>query len=70
LGALRPYFFQHPAIKFVKFVCHKEDFSNFVSGEHSDISLYYFVIAHYKDTKNIANNQIIRQLFFIELTLK
>ena len=53
----------------MKFVCHKENFSNFVFGEHSDYCLYYFVIEHYKGTTIFANHQIYRQLYFIELTL-
>ncbi|MCR4920418.1 MAG: hypothetical protein K5945_01740, partial [Bacteroidaceae bacterium] len=54
---------------FVKFVCHKENFCNFVFGEHSDYCLYYFVIEHYKGTTIFANHQIYRQLYFVELTL-
>ena len=53
----------------MKFVCHKENFCNFVFGEHSDYCLYYFVIEHYKGTTIFANHQIYRQLYFIELTL-
>ena len=53
----------------MKFVGHKENFCNFVFGEHSDYCLYYFVIEHYKGTTIFANHQIYRQLYFIELTL-
>ena len=62
----------------MKFVCHKENFCNFVFGvppapdqreEHSDYCLYYFVIEHYKGTTIFANHQIYRQLYFIEFTL-
>src|SRR5574344_71007 len=57
-------FFQHTAINFVKFVCHKENFCNFVGGEHAIISCILLVIQHYKDTKIITNHQIIRRLYF------
>ena len=53
----------------MKFVCHKENFCNFVFGEHSDYCLYYFVIEHYKGTTIFSNHQIYRQLYFVELTL-
>ena len=53
----------------MKFVCHKENISNFVFGEHSDYCLYYFVIEHYNGTIVFVNYQNYRQLYFVELTL-
>ena len=50
-------FFQQTAINFVKLVCHKENFCNFVRGEHAIITCILFVFRHYKDT---ANHRIIR----------
>ena len=57
-------FIQQTAKNFVKFICHKENFSNFVLGEHSEYCLYNFVIQHYKGTTIFANHQIFRQLYF------
>ena len=62
----------------MKFICHKENFSNFVFGvppaperseEHSDYCLYNFMFEHYKGTTIFANHQIFRQLNYVELTL-
>ena len=39
-------FFQHTAINFVKFVCHKENFCNFVGSEHAIIFCIVFRMRH------------------------
>ena len=55
-------FFRHTVKKLAEFIRHKENFRNFVLGEHSDYCLYYFVFEHYKGTTIFANHQIFRQL--------
>ena len=35
-------FFHQTVKKLAEFICHKENFRNFVLGEHSDYCLYYF----------------------------
>ena len=42
---------------------------NFVLGDHSDYCLQFFVFEHYKVTTIFANHQIIKHLYFVELTL-
>lgn len=37
-------FFRHTVKKLAEFIRHKENFRNFVPGEHSDYCLYYFCI--------------------------
>ena len=41
-------FFHQTVKKLAEFICHKENFRNFVLGEHSDYCLYYFMIEHLK----------------------
>ena len=55
-------FLHHAVKKLAEFICHKENFRNFVLGEHSDYCLYYFMFEHYKGTTIFANHQIFRQL--------
>ena len=62
-------FLRQTVKKLAEFIRHKENFRNFVLGEHSDYCLYYFVIQYYKGTTIFANHQIFKQLNFIELTL-
>lgn len=59
---------EHCIKNFAEFVCHYENFNNFVLGEHSDKSIM-FEFQHFKFTTFIANHQIFNQLYFIELTL-
>ncbi len=63
-------FLRHTVKKLAEFIRHKENFCNFVLGEHSDYCLCFFSsLGAIKGTTIFANHQIFRQLNFIELTL-
>ena len=69
LANKRLFISRHTVKNFVKFVCHKENFRNFVGGEHAIIFCILFVFGYYKDTKISLIAKLSDCYIFIELTL-